>query len=149
MSENTKVIGGRTVVVGKLPPTKAVAVQVALVNLCGEALFKAVTSSKGDQEAAGAAALSALSANLDSTVLLGVMDTVLISYVTIDGERVSTIDGAFAQNVEDLWPTLFFALKVNFQSFFRGSLFNSIEKKMQAALNPSNPQTSTGTSPGQ
>lgn len=146
MSENTKVIGGRTVVVGKLPPTKAVAVQVALVALCGESLFKAALGNKGDQEAMGAAALSALSTHLDADKILKLFDDVFIPFVSIDGVKVTNIDAAFATNVEDMWPTLFFALKVNFASFFRGSLFASIEAKAKAALNPSTAPTSTGTS---
>lgn len=146
MSDNKKVIGTRTVVVGKLPATKTIKVQVALVNLCGEALFKAITQNKGDQDAAGAAALSALSARADSDVLIGAMETTMKDYVTIDGARVVDLDGAFAGHEEDIWPTFFFALKVNFQSFFQGSLFASIEKKM-AVLNPSTAPTSTGTSP--
>lgn len=145
MSDNKKVIGTRTVVVGKLPATKAIKVQVALVNLCGEALFKAVTQNKGDDEAAGAAALSALASRMDSDVLIGAMEIAMKDYVTIDGARVVDLDAAFAEHVEDLWPTFFFTLKVNFQSFFRGSLFASIEKKVDA-LKQSTAPTSTGTS---
>ena len=148
MSDNTKTIGTRTVVVGKLPATKAIKVQVALVNLCGEALFKAVTSNKDDQEAAGAAALSALASRLDSDVLIGAMELTLFDYVTINGTRVNNLDAAFVDHTEDMWPTFFFALKVNFQGFFRGSLFASIEKKM-GALNQSTAPTSTGTSAAQ
>lgn len=146
MSENTKIIGGRTVTVGKLPATKAVTVQVALVNLCGEALFKAVTADKDNEEAAGAAALSALSSKLDSKILLGAMEMTLLQYTSIDGKRITNIDEAFADKVEDLWPTFFFTLQVNFQSFFRGSLFTSIAKRVGATLPQSSPQTSAGTS---
>ncbi|TXG97751.1 MAG: hypothetical protein E6R08_06425 [Nevskiaceae bacterium] len=148
MSDNTKVINERTVVVGKLPPTKAVQVQVALVNLCGEALFKAVAANSGDEDAAGAAALSALSSSLNDELLLKTMNTVLVTYTSIDGARITNLDTAFADRTEDLWPTFFFALKVNFASFFKGGLFNSLQQKM-AALSQSKAPTSTGTSPAQ
>ncbi len=148
MSEDTKDINGRIVSVGKLPATKSLQVQVALVGLCGEALFKAVSANKDDQEAVGAAALSALSANLDSDRIEKTMLT-LMSVITIDGKRQNNLDSAFpSEYVQDMWPTFFFALKVNFSSFFKGSLFTSLGQKLEK-LNPSNPQTSTGTSVGQ
>ncbi len=144
MSENQQTINGRVISVGKLPATKSLKVQVALVNLCGEALFKAVSSNKEDQEAAGAAALAALSARLDSEVIEKTMVTVF-EYVTIDGERVKSIDASFANNVKDIWPTFFFALKVNFSDFFPAGFLSSLGKQV-ATLNPLNQQTSTGTS---
>lgn len=145
MSENAKDINGRMVVVGKLPATKAIEVQVALVSLCGEALFKASTTKTADQEAVGAAVLSTLASKLDSEVLLKAVNTTLINYVSIDGKKVMNVDEAFADRVEDLWPTMFFALKVNFSRFFQGNLFASMLARVEG-LTQSNQQTSTGTS---
>lgn len=147
MSENTKDINGRVVSVGKLPATKALKVQVALVNLCGEALFKAVSANQDDKEAAGAAALSALSSRLDSDKVQEVFQH-LLEYTTIDGKRFPApvnLDAAFADHVEAMWPTLFFMLQVNFRSFFQGSLFNSIAQRVQT-LSPSVQPTLNGTS---
>lgn len=144
---NTTTIGNRTIVAGFLPALKAVKVQVAIANLCGEALFKAVTTKSNNPEEAGAAAISALTSHLDSDVLINAMGTVF-EYVTIDGKRVTTIDEAFSGGRnKELWQVFFFALKVNFRDFFSESLFNSIAAKMNpATLNQSNSQTSTGTS---
>lgn len=148
MSEDTKTINDRVISVGRLPATKSLQVQVALVGLCGEALFKAVSANKDDQEAQGAAALSALAARLDSEVIEKVMATML-TVITIDGKRQNNLDSAFpSEYVKDMWATFFFALKVNFESFFAGSLLTSIGTKLEK-LNPSNPQTSIGTSAGQ
>lgn len=146
--ENTKDINGRTYSVGKLPASEAVRVQVALVNLCGDALFKAAASSNGDQEAAGSAALQALSNSLDAEKVLSTMKTVMVQRVSIDGKRIMNLDEAFADHVEDMWPAFFFALQVNFANFFKGGLFASAKKKIEG-LSQSNPQTSTGTSADQ
>lgn len=146
MNENTTTIGERIVVVGFLPALKAVKVQVAIANLCGEALFKAVTTKNNNPEEAGAAAISALTSHLDSDVLLGAMQTVF-EYVTIDGKRVTSIDEAFAGGRnKELWQVFFFALKVNFKDFFPESLFKSIAAKMSPGSSQSNLPTSAGTS---
>lgn len=146
MNENTTTIGDRIIAVGFLPALKAVKVQVAIANLCGEALFKAVTTKNNNPEEAGAAAISALTSHLDSDVLLGAMQAVF-EYVTIDGKRVSSIDEAFAGGRnKELWQVFFFALKVNFKDFFPESLFKSIAAKVNPTSNPSSLSTSTGTS---
>jgi len=143
MNENTTEINGRIISVGFLPALQAVKVQVAIANLCGEALFKAVATKSDNPEEAGAAAISALTAKLDSDVLLGAMETIF-KYVTIDGKR-TTIDEAFAGGRnKDLWQVFFFALKVNFRDFFSESLFASVAAKLTPASNQSNSSTSTG-----
>ncbi|UOF77019.1 phage tail assemb.y chaperone protein [Caudoviricetes sp.] len=144
MNENNTTIGDRIISVGYLPALKAVKVQVAIANLCGEALFKAVTTKNNNPEEAGAAAISALTSHLDSDVLINAMTTVF-EYVTIDGKRVSSIDEAFAGGRnKELWQVFFFALKVNFKDFFPESLFRSIAAKVTPSQ--SNSSTSTGTS---
>ncbi len=144
MNENNTTIGDRIISVGYLPALKAVKVQVAIANLCGEALFKAVTTKNNNPEEAGAAAISALTSHLDSDVLINAMTTVF-EYVTIDGKRVSSIDEAFAGGRnKELWQVFFFALKVNFKDFFPESLFRSIAAKLTSSQ--SNSSTSTGTS---
>jgi hypothetical protein len=144
MNENNTTIGDRVISVGFLPALKAVKVQVAIANLCGEALFKAVTTKNNNPEEAGAAAISALTSHLDSDVLINAMTTVF-EYVTIDGKRVSSIDEAFAGGRnKELWQVFFFALKVNFKDFFPESLFRSIAAKVTSSQ--SNSSTSTGTS---
>lgn len=144
MNENNTTIGDRIISVGFLPALKAVKVQVAIANLCGEALFKAVTTKNNNPEEAGAAAISALTSHLDSDVLINAMTTVF-EYVTIDGKRVSSIDEAFAGGRnKELWQVFFFALKVNFKDFFPESLFRSIAAKVTSSQ--SNSSTSTGTS---
>lgn len=144
MNENNTTIGDRVISVGFLPALKAVKVQVAIANLCGEALFKAVTTKNNNTEEAGAAAISALTSHLDSDVLINAMTTVF-EYVTIDGKRVSSIDEAFAGGRnKELWQVFFFALKVNFKDFFPESLFRSIAAKVTSSQ--SNSSTSTGTS---
>lgn len=144
MNENNTTIGDRIISVGYLPALKAVKVQVAIANLCGEALFKAVTTKNNNPEEAGAAAISALTSHLDSDVLINAMTTVF-EYVTIDGKRVSSIDEAFAGGRnKELWQVFFFALKVNFKDFFPESLFRSIAAKVTSSQ--SNSSTSTGTS---
>lgn len=144
MNENNTTIGDRVISVGFLPALKAVKVQVAIANLCGEALFKAVTTKNNNPEEAGAAAISALTSHLDSDVLINAMTTVF-EYVTIDGKRVSSIDEAFAGGRnKELWQVFFFALKVNFKDFFPESLFRSIAAKVTSSQ--SNSSTSTGSS---
>lgn len=144
MNENNTTLGDRVISVGFLPALKAVKVQVAIANLCGEALFKAVTTKNNNPEEAGAAAISALTSHLDSDVLINAMTTVF-EYVTIDGKRVSSIDEAFAGGRnKELWQVFFFALKVNFKDFFPESLFRSIAAKVTSSQ--SNSSTSTGTS---
>ena len=148
MNENTTEIGGRTISVGYLPALQAVKVQVAIANLCGEALFKAVATKGNNPEEAGAAAISALTAKLDSEVLITALNTVF-QYVTIDGKRMS-IDEAFAGGRnKELWQVFFFALKVNFKDFFSESLFASIAAKMTPVSSPSSSSTSTGTAGAQ
>lgn len=144
MDENNTTIGDRVISVGFLPALKAVKVQVAIANLCGEALFKAVTTKNNNPEEAGAAAISALTSHLDSDVLINAMTTVF-EYVTIDGKRTSSIDEAFAGGRnKELWQVFFFALKVNFKDFFPESLFRSIAAKVTSSQ--SNSSTSTGSS---
>lgn len=144
MNENNTTIGDRVISVGFLPALKAVKVQVAIANLCGEALFKAVTTKDNNPKEAGAAAISALTSHLDSDVLINAMTTVF-EYVTIDGKRVSSIDEAFAGGRnKELWQVFFFALKVNFKDFFPESLFRSIAAKVTSSQ--SNSSTSTGSS---
>jgi hypothetical protein len=144
MNENNTTIGDRVISVGFLPALKAVKVQVAIANLCGEALFKAVTTKNNNPEEAGAAAISALTSHLDSDVLINAMTTVF-EYVTIDGKRTSSIDEAFAGGRnKELWQVFFFALKVNFKDFFPESLFRSIAAKVTSSQ--SNSSTSTGSS---
>lgn len=148
MNENTTDIGGRTISVGYLPALQAVKVQVAIANLCGEALFKAVATKGSNPEEAGAAAISALTSKLDSDILLNAMDTIF-KFVTIDGKRMS-IDEAFAGGRnKELWQVFFFALKVNFKDFFSASLFESVKAKLTPASSPSSSPTSAGTAGAQ
>lgn len=125
-SENSTEIGGRVVACGFLPAMKAVEVQVAIASLCGEALFKAVTTKSKNKQEVGAAAIAALTSHLDSDVLMKAMKTTF-EYVSIDGKRVTSIDEAFAGGRnKDLWLTFFFALRVNFRDFFSDGLLDSM-----------------------
>lgn len=149
MNENQTQIGGRTISVGWLSPVEAIKVEVALINLCGEALFKALSKKGVDPEEAGAAAISALSKSVDSAILIDAIERIY-AVVTIDGKR-EPMESAFGGGRhKELWQVLFFALRFNFKDFLPASLFKQVADKAKAAMSSqSSSPTSTGTSTGQ
>lgn len=148
MNESQTTIGGRTISVGYLPALQAVKVEVALARLCGDAIFKAIGKKGGNAEEIGAAAISAITAKLDSDEVIELIKTIY-SCVRIDGQA-QPLDQAFTGGrTKELWQVMFFALRYNFSDFLPASLFKQIADKVQPTLNQLNSQTSAGTSGGQ
>jgi hypothetical protein len=145
MNENQTTIGGRVISVGWLPPTEAVKVEVALIGICGEALFKALGKKGADAEETGAAVIAAMSSKIDPDVLVGALQRIH-SVVTIDGKRPPFDEAYTGGRHKEMWQVTFFALRYNFRDFFPESLFTSVKAKMGQALNPLSSPTSLGTS---
>jgi hypothetical protein len=145
VSPNT-LIGGRQISVGTLAPTLALKVEVVIARVCGEALFKAFTTAKNQDEmqAAAGAAIALMTSRLDADELLQTMEIVM-QCVRIDGAPVASIDASFVGRNRDLWQVFIYALRVNFADFFPDDLLRSIASQAKG-LSPSNPPTSTGTS---
>lgn len=132
--DNQQIIGDRQYSFGTIPPVEAIQVQVAIMRVIGEPLFKAFMETKGkqddpeaakkDQEAAGIAAISLLLAKLDADILTATMQTVF-KYVTCDGKRVD-MNATFVGRNKELWQVFIAALRFNFSDFLEGNLFASI-----------------------
>lgn len=148
MNEKQTQIGGRTISVGWLSPVEAVKVEVALINLCGAALFEALSKKGVNPEEAGSAAISALSNNVDSNILIEAMERIY-AVVTIDGKRMPMEEAFGGGRHKELWQVMFFALRYNFKDFLPASLFKQVADKAKAMSSQLNSPTSTGTSTDQ
>lgn len=147
---NQHKIGDRTYSFGHIPPTEAIRVEVAVVKVIGEPLFKSLVGAKG-LESAGAsdeekkkagsavmgAALGLLAAGLDADELIDLMNRVF-AHVSVNGKPISNIGGidvAFAErNKREPWEVLVFALRFNFEEVFPDGLFASLAKKAKTAF---------------
>jgi tail assembly chaperone len=120
MSANMKKIGGRTFSFGVMPATVALGVEVSVMRVIGEPLFKALTTAekkdKGKMLEIGGAAVGLMAARMDAAELQRTMQTVF-EYVSVDGQRVN-IDSHFTGRNKELWQVFIEALQVNFADFF-------------------------------
>lgn len=74
-------------------------------------------------QAAGAS-IGLLASNMDPDELLATMETVM-KYVSVDGQRIISIDATFANKHRELWQVFIHALRFNFSDFFTGMNFGS------------------------
>jgi hypothetical protein len=119
-----KKIGGRTFAFRVMPATTALGVEVAIMKVIGEPLFKALTAGEGklpDQAKLmeiGGTAVALMATRMDPDELLRTMKTVF-EFVAVDGQPVN-IDTHFTGKNKELWQVFIEALKVNFADFFDG-----------------------------
>jgi hypothetical protein len=121
-------IGGRTFSFGTMPASEALGVEVSILRVIGEPLFKALTGAdakvedKGKLLEIGGAAVGLMAAKMDAADLLKTMQTVF-AYVTVDGQRLN-IDTHFTGRNKELWQVFIKAIQVNFADFFDGLHFD-------------------------
>lgn len=117
---NQVTTGGRTYVFGTIPPSQAIRVELAVVKVIGEALFKMAVQknrSKADDDAAIAAALGLLAAKADPDELLGTMSTVF-KYVSIGNVTTAVdLDTHMVGRNREVWTVFIAALRFNFADF--------------------------------
>lgn len=163
----TTIIGGRRYDFSLVPPRASVPIQVMLVRVLAQPLLKAFTKSglakKGSSREVEtlpvdsvenpvgvpqtssaeidmlSTALSEITAKLDSEEITKSMETVF-SFASCEGRRILDMDVTFMGRPMDMWQAFAFGLRHNFQSFFQGSLFVSLQDKA-AKLAQSNQQT--------
>lgn len=144
---NTLTVGDRTYYFGDIPAVEAVRVEIAIVKIIGEPLFKAMVDSKdGDKlsvEAIGASAIGLLTSRMDADELINTIEIVL-KYVTCNGSRIE-INSAFTGRNKELWLVFLGGLRYNFRDFF-GALDSILPQDVKTKLSSSNPPTSTGMS---
>jgi hypothetical protein len=158
--ETSKIVGadaasgeaGRRLTFTMMPARRSVGVQARLARTALPILLQAAPAvgKGGDEQAAAATKLVAsLTSELKVDDVTWVMDEVLTS--VLDDKRaplsVESFDGEPAALI---WEVLAEALRWNYASFFRGSLFGSIREEIaKIASRQSSPPTSTpsGTDP--
>jgi hypothetical protein len=117
---NQLVTTDRTYVFGTIPPTQAIRVELAVVKVIGEALFKMAMQknrSKADDDAAIAAALGLLAAKADPDEMLATMATVF-KHVSIGGAATSVdLDAHMQGRNREVWTVFIAALRFNFADF--------------------------------
>lgn len=133
MKNKIEKIGDRTYSFGIMPASTAFDVEVALAEVIGEPLFKAIAGggvSGNDKEklldvsgmAIGMIASRARQANLLPTI------KTCFEYVRVDtgtGTAVPVnIDSHFTGRPKELWQVFFIAIQVNFADFFDGLRFD-------------------------
>lgn len=128
-SSATEKIGGRVFSFGTIPATEALSVQVSIMRVIGEPLFKALAGQSSGAEGSkekileiGGAAVGVMASRMDAPELLRTMETVF-KYVTVDGQRIN-IDTHFTGRPKELWQVFLKALRVNFSDFTDGLSFD-------------------------
>lgn len=133
--ENTLQIGDRTYSFGVIPALEAVKVEVSVMKVIGEPLFKAFMETKKgssedqDIEAAGATAIGLLLSKMDPVELVETMKTVF-TYVGYQGKTRVDINADFTGRNKELWQVFVYALRFNFRDFLPESLFASLRSKL-------------------
>lgn len=149
--DNKKEINGRTFAFGHIPPFEAVDVEVAVMRVVGEPLFKAFatkaddavvpvegdeaeaeTSSAQPVEALGASIIGLMLSRVDKKELKETMTTVF-KYVHCDGERLDINKHFGAGRHKDMWLVFIAALRFNFADFFPASLLRSVRAAVPQA----------------
>lgn len=121
-------IGDRTFYFGTIPPIEAIHVEVAIVKVIGEPLFKAMMDANKTgfteklMEAAASLAISTLLARLDPedlTRTMGIVFKYTTFKTTLDSATPARVDtnSTFMGRNKEIWLAFIHGLRANFSDF--------------------------------
>jgi hypothetical protein len=147
--QNLKEFEGRKFSFGMIPPMEAIGVEVSIVGVIGEPLFRALmiagnkekvaAMSKQEQDKLGAdvvgMAIGLLASRLDAEELKKTIRIVFKYVGTSESVSIAeTIDQVFMGKNRQLWEVFIYALRFNFTDFFPESLLASVRSKLPKLL---------------